>query len=378
VSTSNTDKTIVFLTSAGRPRGRFHKPALYFQPTALLKPAEKVKKSLVADEYLPSGVPTALNLLQSFESDPTLAGINPRLSALRINKIAPTVPIAKELTRPTRTGQRRLFRALPALVWRIRYSKVQSSLGDLSLMASLDVEVAHVTGYRIGIEEIKLSLRGGNVKTTAGHKGAALVHKPGDQLTYLYKIAPDLAFDGTPALGKEGHVLSLTMKANVLVSDECRPVVNISWQTAVDFTAEQSTSLIKAAHRLSNPVAHQLKSSHSDSVQGLDDPSNKSIHITLTISGPPKVQVGHTFYWDVFIVNRSDKPRKLAVLVLPKRKRDTHKSHPSTSSVGGHRIDKRDLLTSAVVDENIIYAKQKNARLDSTDLMCLTTDVRIG
>ncbi|KAF1956244.1 hypothetical protein CC80DRAFT_71982 [Byssothecium circinans] len=363
-----------------RPRGRFHKPAIYFQPTASLRPAEKLKKSLENDDYLPSHVPTAPNLLQSFESDPALAGIHPRLSALRINKIAPSTPVAKELTRPIRTGQRRLFRALPALIWRIRYSKVQSSLSDMSLMASLDLEITYVTGCRISVEEIKLSLVGGEVKTIADHKGASVVHKPGDQLTYLYKITPDLAFDGTPIFGKEGHVLSLNIKANVLVSEDCRPMVNITWATPVDFSTEQNTSLIKAAHRLSNPNVQQLKSAkpESDSGPRHEESLNKTIHVTLTITGPPKVQVGEAFHWDVFIVNRSDKARRLAVLVLPKRKRDVHKAHPSTSSVGGHRMDKKDLLASAVVDENIVYAKQKNARIDSADLLCLTTDVRIG
>jgi hypothetical protein len=86
------------------------------------------------------------------------------------------------------------------------------------------------------------------------------------------------------------------------------------------------------------------------------------------------------FHWDVFIVNRSDKTRKLAVLIIPKRKRDLdrHKSHPSTSSAGGHRSGTKDQLASAVVDENVVYAKQKNAKLEAAELVCLTTDIRIG
>ncbi|KAF2691326.1 hypothetical protein K458DRAFT_426663 [Lentithecium fluviatile CBS 122367] len=370
-----------------RPRGRFHKPAIYFQPTASLRPAERAKRSLQDDEYLPSKVPTALNLLQSFESDVALKGINPRLSALRISKIAPTGPVAKELVRPIRTGQRRLFRALPALIWRIRYSKVQASLSDMSLMASLDLEVAYVTGCRISIEDISLTIRGGQVETIADHCGVTSVRQPGDQLTYLYKIIPDLSPDGAPIFGSEGHILNLDIKAKVLVSDDCRPTVTIGWETAVDFTAEQNTSLVKAAHRLSNPTTQSLKFPNPDALPTHDtaskdvaDASNKAINVTLTISGPPRVTVGDMFHWGVFIVNRSDKSRKLAVLVLPKRKRDLdrHKSHPSTSSAGGHRSDKKDLLASAVVDENITYAKQKNAKLEAAELVCLTTDIRIA
>ncbi|KAK7186535.1 hypothetical protein DPSP01_002035 [Paraphaeosphaeria sporulosa] len=368
-----------------RPRGRFQKPAIYFMPTASLKPAEK--KSVLEDEYLPSRTPTALNLLQSFESDPALAGIHPRLSALRINKIAPTAPVAKELTRPIRTGQRRLFRALPALIWRVRYSKVQTAISDMSLMASLDLEVAYITGCRLAINDVKLSLRGGDVKPISDQSIIKHIHKPGDQLTSLYKITPDLAVDGTPLFGNEGHLLTLEIKAKVLVSEDCQPNVSIGWQTAVDFSAEQNSALVKAAHRLSNPLTHAPKipetgstTSHDKVGQTAEIPKDTSIHVTLTISGPPQVTVGEMFNWSVFIVNRSDKTRKLAVLVVPRRRRDYDKQRPlsSASSVAGYRSDKKDLLANAVVDENIVYAKQKNARTETAELICLTTDIRIG
>ncbi|KAL1599482.1 hypothetical protein SLS60_007285 [Paraconiothyrium brasiliense] len=369
----------------GRPRSRFHKPAVYFQPTASLKPAEK--KSVLEDEYLPSRVPTALNLLQSFESDPALVGIHPRLSALRINKIAPTAPVAKELTRPIRTGQRRLFRALPALIWRVRYSKVHSAINDMSLMASLDLEVAYITGCRLTIDDVHLSLRGGEVKPISDHSLIKHIHKPGDQLTSLYKITPDLAVDGTPLFGNEGHLLTLEIKAKVLVSDDCQPQVSIGWQTAVDFSAEQNSALVKAAHRLSNPLTHAPKNPETDPSttqekdgQQVEKPQDTSIHVTLTITGPPQVIVGEMFNWNVFIVNRSDKTRKLAVLVVPRRRRDYDRQRPlsSASSITGYRSDKKDLLANAVVDENIVYAKQKNARTETAELICLTTDIRIG
>lgn len=373
------------LTFPGRPRGRFHKPAVYFQPTAFLKPAGR--KSVLEDEYLPSRVPTALNLLQSFESDPALVGINPRLSALRINKIAPSAPVAKELTRPIRTGQRRLFRALPALIWRVRYSKIQTAINDMSLMASLDLEVAYITGCRLTINDVRLSLRGGDVKALSDKDIIKHIHKPGDQLTSLYKITPELAVDGTPLLGTEGHLLTLEIKAKVLVSDECQPLVTIGWQTAVDFSAEQNSALVKAAHRLSNPLTHAAKppasdqaSVHESEGQQPEKPHDTPIQVTLTISGPPQVTVGEMFNWNVFIVNRSDKTRKLAAIVIPKRRRDYERQRPlsSASSIAGYRADRKDPVANAVVDENVIYAKQKNARTEPAELICLTTDIRIG
>ncbi|KAF2019130.1 hypothetical protein BU24DRAFT_113008 [Aaosphaeria arxii CBS 175.79] len=371
-----------------RPHGRFYKPAIYFQPTANLKPPPRTERPGSNDEYLPSKVPTALNLLQAFESDPALAGAHPRLSALRINKIAPSAPVVRELIRPIKTGQRRLFRTVPALIWRIRYSKKHTSLSDASLIASLDLEIAHVTGCKVQIESIELSLKGGRTTAIANHQGQQLVHQPGDQITYLYELEPELNGEGGLLYGPEGHILSLTIKANALVSDTTVPVLSIEWRTPVDFAGEQNQNFMKAAHRASNPIA-QAPQKHlgpdSFAPQEEDAPPAKDaqkqpINVTVTVTGPPQVRVAEFFHWNIFIVNRSDKVRKLAVLVLPKRKRDfdKHKSNPSTSSIASYRRDSKELLASAVVDENIIYARQKSARSESADLLCLTTDVRIG
>jgi hypothetical protein len=80
-------------------------------------------------------------------------------------------------------------------------------------------------------------------------------------------------------------------------------------------------------------------------------------------------------------VNRSDKVRKLAILVIPKRKPTAlHTSHTSSSSASGLKnpTAPKDLLAPAVVDENIVYARQKSAKIETADLVCLTTDIRLG
>ncbi|KAH8727474.1 TRAPP trafficking subunit Trs65-domain-containing protein [Phaeosphaeriaceae sp. PMI808] len=371
-----------------RPQGRFHKPAVYFQPAASFKPVSAPKQTMPEDDYLPSRIPTAINLLQAFDSDPALTGVHPRLSAMRINKIVQSAaPVVKEMVRPIKNGQRPLFRVLPALVWRIRHARIHTSLSDLSLMASLDVEVASYATYDVRIKKVELALNGGEVKSFANIEDARMIYKPGDQITYLYKIKPDVASDGTPALGSKGHFLNLKISAEVIMSETCHPNIAVEWQTPIDFTtaSEQTPNTIKAAHRLSTPA---LKAANPDALPSHDTQSQASeeiisnaINITLTISGPSKVNVGEIFTWEVFIVNRSDKIRKLAVLVIPKRKRDYEKHHsrPSTSSATpGSKSDKKELLACAVLDENIVYAKQKSARTETAELICLTTDIRLG
>lgn len=399
-----------------RPQGRFHKPAIYFQPTASFKPASTPKTALPDDEYLPSRVPTAINLLQAFDNDPALAGVRPRLSAMRINKIAPSAtPVVKELIRPISSGQRPLFRVLPALIWRIRYARVHASLNDLSLMASLDLEVASYHTYDLQIKKVNLILHGGTVKSFANTTDPTTTYKPGDQLTYLYKITPDRAADGAPALGSKGHYLTMHVDATVQINRSCHSKIAITWKTPVDFTAsiDQPPALMKAAHRLSNPSLSKFPLNPDalpthDTPPADDKPPTNPINITLTISGPESpVKVGQQFCWKIFIVNRSDKVRKLAILVIPRRKREFEKhahagSRPSTSSTTPAALPATTtapapapatnttgttttvattttpLLSPAVLDENVIYAKQISARTENADLVCLTTDIRLG
>ena len=327
------------------------------------------------------------NLLQSFENDPALAGVHPRLSAMRISKVTPSAPIAKEMVRPIRNGQKPIFRVLPPLMWRVRHSRLHASLNDLCLITSLDLEVAQFATYEVRIKRVSLALHGGKAKELSQEQDAAISHKPGDQLTYLYKIIPDLAPDGTPALGSKGHYLILNIEASVTMSSDCRPDITIEWKTPVDFASEQAASHAKALHRPSSSMSQATNASNPDALAGSGSqeqhghtvPSN-DVNVTLTVSGPPSVRVGDIFTWDVFIVNRSDKLRRLAILVIVRRPRDVEKlrPHSAASSVGGSRGDKRELLATAVTDENIVYAKQKSARTETADLICLTTDIRVG
>lgn len=306
---------------------------------------------------------------------------------MRINKITPSAPVEREMIRPIRNGQRLLFRMLPPLVWRVRYSHIQTALNDVSLIAALDLEIAPYATYDARIKNVAVVLNSGEAQALSTPQDHSALHRPGDQLTYLYKISPDLASDGTPALGNKDYFLTLKIEAQVFISKVCRPNIAIEWNTPVDFTNDHTASLIRAAKKLNMTAAQSTKQTNPDSLPAHDIQSQQEqegvandINVTLTISGPPNVKIGNIFTWDVFIVNRSNKTRKLAVLVIAKRKREIekHQSHLSTSSVSSLQRGDKELLATAVVDENIVYAKQKSARTETADLLCLTTDIRLG
>ncbi|KAF1930825.1 uncharacterized protein M421DRAFT_418301 [Didymella exigua CBS 183.55] len=318
---------------------------------ASLKPDVTARKPVSHDDYLPSRVPPALNLLQSFEHDPALVGIHPRLSAMRISKIAPSAPLARELVRPIKTGQRPLFRVVPPLMWRTRFAALHTPVADRSLLASLDVEVASYTSYAVSIQSVDLSMLGGDMEPLAA-VGAATPCSPGDQLSYLYKATPDLGPDGTPALGSKGHTLTVRILADVHVGPLCTPRVAITWRTPVDFAPEHDTQERGAPSAAAN--------------------------VTLTMTGPCRVKVGTPFHWSLFILNRSASAQRLGIIVLPKRKHTpTHRPSSSAAVPASHGASTA-LLAPAVQDSNAVYARQKSARAEPAQLVCLTTELRLG
>ncbi|KAL9026921.1 MAG: hypothetical protein Q9180_007405 [Flavoplaca navasiana] len=100
----------------------------------------------------------------------------------------------------------------------------------------------------------------------------------------------------------------------------------------------------------------------------------------MTLTAPREVCVGQPFTWDVFLVNRSDKARKLAILVIPKRQAGDHQSHTSRASGSSAAVGQRRGIdhADAVLNENRLYGLQKSNSKDAVQIVCLSTDVRIG
>ncbi len=106
--------------------------------------------------------------------------------------------------------------------------------------------------------------------------------------------------------------------------------------------------------------------------------SASGLGITITFTAPLVVRVGEPFRWDAFLVNRSDMPRRLAIVVIPKRKRGDpkgHSSRPSTSSMSGQ---KDGGVAEHFTDENLLYAVQRNTGREPPQIVSLSTDIKIG
>jgi hypothetical protein len=328
------------------------------------------------DEYLLSEISQPINLLQPFANDPALGGLKPKLSALRISRSAPVASVPKQLLRPLRSGPRRLFRAAPAFLWRVRFTKSPAPSESNVTIASLDLEITPFAGSNVSINKMDLSIFPGHVESLGPQ--LPLISQPGDQVTLLYRLRPPTS-DGTAFIGDQVFHLTLNASAGVLVSDSCTPNISIDWTTPVDLPSSRPNSRAGASKPPSKPLG-------PDSLPISDHvgpPASSSITahgVCFTISGPQEVQVGEVFKWQLFTVNRSDKLHRLAVLAMPKRRHidRRHGAKESTSSFKMTTEDDKDSIAEPVLDDHVIYTLQRNAVQEPTELICLSPDVRIG
>jgi hypothetical protein len=328
------------------------------------------------DEYLPSGVPQPINLLQPFANDPALDGLKPKLSALRISRSTPVASVKKEPLRPLRSGPRRLFRAAPAFLWRVRFTKSPAPSEPNVTIASLDLEITPFAGSSVSINEMNLSISPGHVESLGPQ--LPLISQPGDQVTLLYKLRRPIA-DGTAILGGQVYNLNLNASAAVMISKTCTPQIKIDWTTPVDLPPSRPNSRAGGNKPPPKPLGPDSLPI-SDHIGPPASSSTPAHGVCFTISGPPEVRVGEVFKWQLFAVNRSDKAHRLAVLAMPKRRHidRRHGAKESTSSLKMATEDSRNSIAEPVLDDHVIYTLQQNAVQEPTELICLSPDVRIG
>ncbi|KAL2371172.1 hypothetical protein RJ035_006603 [Blastomyces gilchristii] len=329
----------------------------------------------------------------------------PFLPASRLLRV---VPAAQEEASSYRVRQikQRPFRIIPIASARIRYSRLNTYSSKPTTIASLDFEVTPFTNFDVILEKTELTLLDGQVESLTTDNGYALpvTCRPGDDMTLVYKLTPVPGMEATSSTTAVVYVLDISLGATICVSDECRPRISMKWRTNVDFSFPLNPTFggpSQVLQRSNRPTSLPMTPSQSGGGGGGTTPaaayaasaaalatnkrstyiSTTDIGVTISFSGPSSVEVGKPFHWDVFIVNRSEKAKKFAMAAVPRRKRadvrsSRHISRPSASSVSCGRRDEQ--IAEAVTDENIVYAMQKNAIPYDTELICLSTDIRVG
>ena len=384
---------------SGRPRIRLHSPTIFFRLSATLRPDKEVNNP--KDSLLPSGIPGSSNLLESLKGDPALNGVEPWLSDSKLHGIGPKNHDGYISDGNLRVGTQMAFRGLPAISSRVRYSKSNGRAGRVSVVATLDVETGAFSDEDISITHVNMQLSEGSAEDMG--KGIApllpLKCRPKDNPTFLFRLTP--SGPGLDASNQSfAKTVLITVHATVLVSETCRPRIEMRWKTGIDF----STAL-NAPHgapgpsmqRPKRPVSLQRTSSTADDdtmpvstregKASHESESNAQQHrassvidfgISITFTAPKAVYVGEIFSWDVMILNRSSKPRQLALIIIPRRRKGLAATHSAKSSSSSMKGRKDGEFADSVIDENVLYAMQRNAGHEAMQVISMSTDVRVG
>ena len=293
------------------------------------------------------------------------------------------------------------FRGLPAISSRVRYSKSNGKAGRFSVIATLDIETGAFSDEDISITHVNLQLSEGSTEDMG--KGIApllpLTCKPRDNPTFLFRLTPS-GPDLDASKQSLAKTVLITVHATVLVSETCRPRIEMRWKTGIDFSTALSpihSAPGPSMQRPNRPISLQRTSSTADgdtmpvSIRegkaSYDSGSNEQQHrtssvidfgVSITFTAPKAAYVGEVFSWDIQILNRSGKPRQLALIIIPRRRKGlvgTHSAKSSSSSIKGRKDGE---FADSAIDENVLYAMQKNTGHEAMQVISMSTDVRIG
>lgn len=400
----------VLLSRPGRVR--LQNPSVVFSAAANLKPAEQVEANVVDNEYLPSLVPDGYNMFEAFARDPALKGVKPRLSTLRVSRVIPASRVVQDLLRPLKNISKRGLRIYPAFSVRVRYAKPNSTPSKPSVIASVDIDITPYAGQAIILEKVGFTVNGGIIEDLNHVQGMTFPISclPEDDITLLYRVTPS---PHEPITTSTINPVSISVTARVLLSPTSQSHISANWQTSIDFTpplnpgfglpsqplqrdhrpAQLSVNSIDSVQMPTTTTLAPLAASRPDALPSIEITTRHQrslssvpdFGITMTfshLSPPPpgKFYAGSPFYWQVLILNRSDRARKLALIPIPRRRRPTGDRDrivtnrpPSTAGAG-----KEKGVADAVMDENVLCAMQRHASVEGADVVCLSTDIRVG
>ncbi|KAL9123004.1 MAG: hypothetical protein Q9187_000442 [Circinaria calcarea] len=378
-----------------RPRLRLQIPAILFKLSASLRPTEDEVLADLSDPFLPSGVPLPANLLQPLQDDPELKGMEPRLSALRLSRALPSMRARRPETKPLKVASRRAVRATSAVNARVRYHRSKISARDSVVTASLDIEIPPIVSSITEIKSIDLDFKEGEIEMMAKDYVLKLPMRcqPRDNTVFFYYLTLGPAFTDRISTASNSKALEISIDATVLVSETCHPRIEMRWRTHVDFSTALNPDFRRpgqSMQRSSRPAnlpsvgapASTMQNTinttkvSSESYRNMQDLAPlKETGITVTFTALGEVYVGEPFRWDVFIVNHSGKSKQFSVMAIPRRTR----RYSQTMSSANSRVEIDYHQTAeAVLDENTLYTMKKKGSPGTAQLVCLTTEIKIG
>ncbi|KAH0297124.1 hypothetical protein KCU71_g13551, partial [Aureobasidium melanogenum] len=361
------------------PPQRLHRPSIHLTASAISKPAE-VFEPTIQDEYMIScAPPTSENLFQSLQHGSRNASSQPYLPSSRIHKVAPRAAPTTQEARPLRTSSR-LFNVSPALAIKVHITPEQVS----DVLLCLDLESARHGGVQI--DEIKAE--GSSLTVEPFSADLAALSLPttlqtGDKSTFLYKLARPKDTAGVSSHHSRPSSVTFQIRAVAQVSDTCSAQIQARWHGNVNFPALQPAksmplrpqSVASTTQDLnSRPLSKRVSTMTTRPMSGMIQVD--SAGVTFAFTAPDKVKEGETFLLDVFVVNRSTRRKRLAIVAIPKSVKSAQSQHtlrfPNISRQDSHHT------AEAVMDDRTIYHMQDQREARISEVVCLNADVRVG
>lgn len=364
------------------PQAKFHKPLVHLTASATLQAPPSSKSTPDPDaDYLPSILPQPENLLANLAAavDPTTSpGTALNLPASRLVKVAPRSTLASNDIPLLRTSSR-LIPIFPMLVLRV------VSMAGVRMpypMASLDVELTRYANCRVDVEDIHVSATNLHAECMTDDLRSSLVLYPGDRSSLMYRLIPDTTAD---TQSRAEYVLDIEITATAKISRSCTPRLKAQWRgsmnafihkTPRDFPRPASTSFAPLQDMVSSRPAskHLSMTGRPQSMLGSD------LGVTFAFSGPPSVNNGETFYLDVFIVNRSTRKKRLALVAIPHSARhlNTSSGDARPLSMATNVSPPTNDIADAVMDSKTLFSLRNKRQSHIAEVVCLNADVRIG
>ena len=382
----------------GRPRLRLHSPIIVFKPTAILHPNNDEVIGSLTDPLMASGVPASVNLLDPLKSDPAVEGTKPNFSAARLSRIDPPASSLGNVDHIIRTKPPKLFRVLPAISSRFRCARASGRVRKPCVIASLDIEAAPFSFEKVKLTDIKMELSDGTSEDLSKSLKPMLPLEccPQDNAVFLFRLMPHEIASSN--LQTSAMTVLITVHAIILVSPSCRPKIQMRWRTGVDFSTAvnpvfgapgQSMQRQRRPDSLSRAQSNssvqkipmssrEIDSSAEQHNTHNDTALTSDYGLSVTFTGPQKITIGQAFSWQVSILNRSNKPRQLALVLIPTRRKVVTGINPPKVSSSTAMVRNDVEIAEAVVDSDTILRSQSDANNEVSHVTGLSTDIETG
>ncbi|KAH0388284.1 hypothetical protein KCU92_g987, partial [Aureobasidium melanogenum] len=268
----------------------------------------------------------------------------------------------------------------PTLAIKVHITPEQVS----DVLLCLDLESARHGGVQI--DEIKAE--GSSLTVEPFSADLAALSLPttlqtGDKSTFLYKLARPKDTAGVPSHHSRPSSVTFQIRAVAQVSDTCSAQIQARWHGNVNFPPLQPAkfmplrpqSVASTTQDLnSRPLSKRVSTMTTRPMSGMTQVD--SAGVTFAFTAPDKVKEGETFLLDVFVVNRSTRRKRLAIVAIPKSVKSAQSQHtlrfPNISRQDSHHT------AEAVMDDRTIYHMQDQREARISEVVCLNADVRVG